>query len=57
MVMADKASLSGGGIGIIFLALALFNFLTGDDWVAWAIIGVLFGGLSAFRMSGGTKSS
>lgn len=54
--MANKASLSGGGIGIVFLALAAFNFLTGDDWVAWAIIGVLFGGLSAFSSLGGGQS-
>ena len=50
--MANKASLSGGGIGVIFLALALFNFLRGENWVAWAIIGVLFGGLSAFGSFG-----
>lgn len=55
--MANKAQVGGGGIGIIFLALALFNFLTGDDWVVWAIIGVLFGGLSAFSGLGKGRAS
>ena len=35
-------------IGVMFLALGVFKFLQGDDWVVWMIIGVLFGGLSAF---------
>ena len=35
-------------IGVIFLALGVFKFLQGDSWVVWIIIGVLFGGLSAF---------
>ncbi|MFM7348659.1 MAG: hypothetical protein ACKO01_04140 [Erythrobacter sp.] len=50
--MANKASLSGGGIGIIFFALAAFNFFRGEGWVVWAILGVLFGGLSAFSSRG-----
>lgn len=32
-------------IGIIFLLLALFKFLQGDNWVVWLILGILFGGL------------
>lgn len=36
-------------IGAIFLALAVFKFLQGDNWVVWAILGVLFGGLGIFR--------
>lgn len=35
-------------IGFIFLALAVVQFLKGDDWVVWAILGVLFGGLGIF---------
>ena len=35
-------------IGAIFLALGFFKLLRGDDWVEWIIIGVLFGGLTAF---------
>lgn len=36
-------------IGAIFLALAAVKLLQGDDWVVWAILGVLFGGLGIFR--------
>ncbi len=36
-------------VGVIFLALAGYNFLRGEDWVVWLILGVLFGGLAAFR--------
>ena len=36
-------------IGAIFLALAVVQFLKGDNWVVWAILGVLFGGLGVFR--------
>ncbi|WP_448663365.1 hypothetical protein ACG3SL_01450 [Sphingomonas sp. CJ20] len=34
-------------IGVIFLALGIFNFLRGDNWVVWILLGVLFGGLGA----------
>lgn len=34
-------------IGVIFLALGVFNLLQGDNWVVWIVIGVLFGGLGA----------
>ncbi|MBW8296929.1 hypothetical protein [Sphingopyxis sp.] len=45
-------------IGIIFLALAVFKFINGDDWVVWAILGFLFGGLGLFtrNRSGGIGS-
>jgi hypothetical protein len=36
-------------VGALFLALAVTNFLQGDGWVVWAILGVLFGGLGASR--------
>jgi hypothetical protein len=35
-------------IGVIFLALGVFKFLQGDNWVVWIIISVLFGGLGVF---------
>ena len=38
-------------VGVIFLALALFKFVQGGEWVVWAILGVLFGGLGVFRAS------
>ncbi|WP_324260273.1 hypothetical protein U4960_08760 [Altererythrobacter sp. H2] len=42
-------------VGIIFLALAAFKFLQGDDWVVWLILGFLFGGFGVFarNKSGG----
>jgi hypothetical protein len=36
-------------IGVIFLALGVFNLLRGNNWVVWIIIGILFGGLGAVR--------
>lgn len=36
-------------VGIMFLALAVFKFVQGDGWVVWAILGVLFGGLTVFK--------
>jgi hypothetical protein len=36
-------------LGVIFLALGVIQFLKGDDWVVWIILGVLFGGLAIFR--------
>ena len=35
-------------VGIMFLVLALVNFLQGDNWVVWAILGFLFGGFGIF---------
>ena len=37
------------GIGVLFLAVGLFKFLTGGGWIVWLILGVLFGGFSATR--------
>ena len=36
-------------VGGVFLGMAIYEFLQGDDWVVWAILGVLFGGLGIFR--------
>ena len=36
-------------LGIIFLALAVLKLVQGENWVVWAILGVLFGGLGIFR--------
>jgi LPXTG-motif cell wall-anchored protein len=35
-------------IGVVFLALGVFEFFQGDSWVVWIILGVLFGGLGVF---------
>ncbi len=43
----DKVAKPGvSAIGIVFLVLALINFLKGDDWVVWFVLGVVFGGMS-----------
>ena len=34
--------------GIIFLVVAVVEFLQGDNWVVWAILGFLFGGFGIF---------
>lgn len=38
-------------IGLIFLLLAVFKFLQGDNWVVWLILAVLFGALRFFPSS------
>lgn len=56
--MGAKASLAGGIIGVIFLALGLFKFLQGEAWVVWIILGFLFGGFAAVgRLIGGRSAS
>lgn len=39
-------------IGLIFLLLAVFKFLQGDNWVVWLILAILFG---AFRLLPSSK--
>jgi len=58
MVMPRSAKTGLPIIGIIFLALAFFKFVNGGNWVVWAILGCLFGGLGIFRSnrSGGDQS-
>lgn len=44
-------------IGVIFLALAVLKFLSGDGWVVWAILGFLFGGFGVFtNRAGGDRA-
>lgn len=38
-------------VGIVFLLLAGLKLMQGDDWVVWAILGVLFGGFGVFGLS------
>jgi len=55
--MSDKAGIGGGVIGLMFLGLAVFEFLSGDGWVVWAVLGFLLGGFGALRtLMGGAKS-
>jgi len=58
MVMPKSALAGVPVIGVIFLLLAVFKFINGDDWVVWAILGFLFGGFSVFNRdrSRGNKS-
>ncbi len=39
-------------VGVVFLLLALFKFTNGEDWVVWAIVGFVFGGLGVFPSDG-----
>ena len=45
--MSDKLNLGGGVIGLLFLGVGVVQFLQGDSWVVWAILGFLFGGFGA----------
>jgi hypothetical protein len=47
MVMDRKAQAGSGIVGLIFLALATFNFVRGESWIVWLILGALFGGFTA----------
>ena len=46
--MGDTARKGLPIVGIMFLILALVNFMQGDNWVVWAILGFLFGGFGIF---------
>ncbi|NQX95957.1 MAG: hypothetical protein HRT64_13760 [Erythrobacter sp.] len=47
--MASKTDLGLGAIGLLFLGLAVFEFLSGDDWIVWVLLGFLFGGFGAAK--------
>ena len=42
-------------VGGLFVGLAIYKFVTGGDWVVWAILGVLFGGLVLFNRGKGAE--
>ena len=44
----SKVQFGGSFIGLLFLGVGVLKLLQGNDWVVWMILGVLFGGLSAF---------
>ena len=56
--MTKSANAAFPAVGVVFLLLALLKFSQDKDWLVWAIIGVLFGGLGIFRrnQSQGGKS-
>ncbi|MEQ5786568.1 hypothetical protein J3454_01530 [Erythrobacter sp. NFXS35] len=45
--MGNKLQAGGGLIGLMFLALGIFEFVQGDRWVVWILLGFLFGGFGA----------
>lgn len=47
--MSRKADLGLGAVGLLFFALAVWEFLSGDGWIVWVLLGVLFGGVGAAR--------
>ena len=47
--MANKTDLGMGLVGLIFFAIGIVNFLQGDSWVVWALLGVICGGVGAAR--------
>ena len=56
--MGDTARKGLPIVGVMFLILAVVNFLQGDNWVVWAILGFLFGGFGIFdarRVEGGEQ--
>ena len=44
-------------IGVVFLVLAFVRFIQGGNWVVWAILGVIFGGLGIFRSRSGAHGA
>ena len=46
--MGDAVKKGFPVVGAIFLILAVVEFLQGDDWLVWAILGFLFGGFGIF---------
>jgi hypothetical protein len=47
--MTKKIDLGMSAIGLLFFALAVWEFLSGDGWIVWVLLGVLFGGVGAVR--------
>ena len=38
-----------GVVGLMFFAVAVFNFFRGENWIVWVILGLLFGGVSGVQ--------
>lgn len=55
--MGKKAEAGGGIVGLIFLALAVFNFIRGEHWIVWLILGALFGGIGAASRLIGSRTA
>ena len=46
---SPKTNLGMGVVGLLFFAVAVWEFLSGDSWIVWILLGVLFGGVGAMR--------
>ncbi|WP_260484226.1 hypothetical protein [Sphingomicrobium flavum] len=46
--MASNTGKGAGGIGAIFLGVAIWKFLNGDPWIVWVLLGFLLGGFGFF---------
>lgn len=51
------ANVGVGGVGLIFFALAIWEFFSGDGWIVWVLLGCLFGGVGAVRQLLGKDTS
>ena len=47
--MAKKTDIGMGAVGLLFFGVAIWEFLSGDGWIVWVLLGVLFGGVGAVR--------
>ena len=48
MVMGGAVKKGFPFVGVLFLIVGVIQFLQGDSWVVWAILGFLFGGFGIF---------
>ena len=48
-MITKKTDLGIGAVGVLFFGLAVWEFLSGDSWIVWVLLGVLFGGVGAVR--------
>jgi hypothetical protein len=46
--MSGRVKIGGSFVGLMFLAVGVLKLFQGGNWIVWIILGVLFGGLSAF---------
>ena len=47
--MASRASLGAGALGLVLLVYGVWQWISGDSWVVWVVLGVLLGGVGAAR--------
>ncbi len=47
--MAGEPRKIVGVVGLMFFAVAVINFVRGENWLVWVILGLLFGGASGVQ--------